>query len=304
VGKQLQDYVYDLAVQNGYEKHERFPVLDAAWPIIAAALPCFLTGPNDRLQEVCRALFRPCHFMGRYDELVALYTKAESRAQADGDFWNAGWRAYQAGWVLLQLRQSAKVLAAADRADTHWIKASQAGPRERAVAITLRGSGHKLANNSPAAIAALREAVELQRTLNPQSTDVATALNSLADAERLSGDGASAESHYSEARQISLRLDNQMGVSVATGNLAELALNRRQWSEAEVFASEALVVAEEIAVEQLIASHSRRLATALFRQGKWDEAVQHAQRAVEIFTRLRLPEREEARVVLDKCMRN
>jgi tetratricopeptide (TPR) repeat protein len=304
VGKRLQDHVYNLAVQNGYEKHDRFPVLGAAWPIIAAALPCLLIGSNERLQEVCRALFFPCHYMGRYDELVALNTRAESRAQADGDFWNAGWRAYQAGWVLLQLRHPAKVLAAADRADAHWIKATQAGPRERAVAITLRGSGHKLANDSPAAIAALREAVELLRTLNPASADVATALNSLADAERLSGDGASAECDYREARRISLLLDNQMGVSVATGNLAELALNRSQWPNAEILSREALLVAEKIAVEQLIASHSRRLAMALLRQDKRDEAIEHAQRAVEIFKLLRLPEVAEARIVRDECIRD
>ena len=303
IGKRLQDYVYDLAVQNGYDKRDRYPVLGAAWPTIVAALPGFLTGPNDRLQEVCRALFFPCHHMGRYDELVALNTKAESRALLDGDFWNAGWRAYQLGWVFLQLRQPKKVLAAADRADEHWIKAPQAGARERAIAIALRGSGHKLANDSPAAIAALRAAVELLRTLNPQSADVATALNSLADAERLSGNGASAESDYREALRISQHLDDQMGVSVATGNLAELELNRQRWPEAEVFARGALVVAEKIAVEQLIASHSRRLATALLRQGKRDEAIKRAQRAVEIFTQLRLPELAEARFVRDECQK-
>ena len=43
-----------LVVENGYENYDRFSVLDAAWPTVAAALPLFLAGPNDQLQTHMR----------------------------------------------------------------------------------------------------------------------------------------------------------------------------------------------------------------------------------------------------------
>ena len=72
----------------------------------------------------------------------------------------AGWRAYQAGWIYYLRGQSAEVLACVDHAENHWRKA-QAGGRELAIAIHLRGNAHKLAKDNTAAIAAHREAVEL-----------------------------------------------------------------------------------------------------------------------------------------------
>ncbi len=92
---------------------------------------------------------------------------AEGRAVAASDFWNAGWRAYQAGWIHYLRGQSAEVLACADRAEAHW---GGAGWRPRAgFAIRLRGMGHELAKDYAAAIAAYREAVELWRTWSPKA---------------------------------------------------------------------------------------------------------------------------------------
>src|SRR5215213_7972902 len=96
-GDQLEEYAFALIVENGYKGYDNFPVLDAAWPIVAAALPLFLTGPNDRLQIVCDASLRFLEFTGRWDEWVALARDAEPKAVATKDFWNAGWRAYHAG---------------------------------------------------------------------------------------------------------------------------------------------------------------------------------------------------------------
>jgi hypothetical protein len=55
-GNRLEEYAYALIVENGYENYDRFPVLDAAWPRVSAAIPLFLAGPNPRLQTVCGAL--------------------------------------------------------------------------------------------------------------------------------------------------------------------------------------------------------------------------------------------------------
>jgi hypothetical protein len=65
-GSRLEQRAYALIVENGYDKHDRFPVLDAAWPTVAPALPLFLAGPNERLQTVCNALANFLHFTGRW----------------------------------------------------------------------------------------------------------------------------------------------------------------------------------------------------------------------------------------------
>jgi tetratricopeptide (TPR) repeat protein len=300
MGDRLEKQVYALVMENGYEKYDRFPVLNAAWPSIAAALPRFLTGEDKRLQTVCGALFQPCNFSGRYDESLSLNKDGESHAMESGDFCSAGWRALQIGWVHYLRGQSDEVLDCADRAEAHWRNA-KAGAHEQATAIRLRGVGHQLAKDYPAAIAAYREAVALWRNSGRESTEVATGLSDLADVEMIDRQFAAAERDYREALRIDRIACNHEGVATVIGNLAELALMRDDWPGAEALAREALSLTEKIGRQQLIASNSRRLAHALMRQGKKAEALPHARRAVEIYQKLGSPDIAVAQRTLAEC---
>ncbi|HJQ32016.1 MAG TPA: DUF4062 domain-containing protein [Pyrinomonadaceae bacterium] len=300
IGNRLEKRAYALIVENGYRKFDNFPVLDAAWPTLTAALPRFLAGPNDQLQTMCDTFRDFLDFTGRWDEWLALSQDAEARAMAAKDFSGAGKRAYDTGWVHYLRGQSAEVLTCANRAEVHWREA-QAGARERAIAISLRGIGHELAGDYPAAIAAYREAVELNRTLNPESDDVASSLDSLATAESYYGDLDAAERDYREALRISEATGNREGVAVRTGNLAALAIDRKDWARAEALAYDGLHLAENIGRKELIASNCHRIAVVLAQQGRKSEALPHARRAVEIFTALRHPELKMARRILAEC---
>lgn len=299
-GDRLTDRVYALALENGYEKHERFPVLEAEWPTIAAALPIFLAGPNDRLQRLCGALTSFLNFSGRWDEWLALSEQAEARAIAAKDWGEAGWRALEAGHMCYLRGQAAEVLRWADRAAEHW-EIARAGARERSIAIRLRGSGQESAKDYPAAIAAYQEALALRRALDPESVDVASVLNSLAGAEREAGDYAAAQRDYGEALRIARKIGNSDGVATCIGNLAELALDQEQWPEAERQARKALALAEKLGRMDLVGSDCWRIATAVLRQGRAAEALPFARRAVEIMTKLRTTDLDEVQEILAEC---
>ncbi len=299
-GDRIERNVYALVTETGHLKSDHFSLLDAAWPKIAAALPRFVAGPNDRLQKINDALSEFLNFTGRWDEWLALSRDAESCAIVAKDFLNAGWRAVHVGWVYHLLGQSTEVLAAADRADAHWQKA-QVGVRERAIAIRLRGIGYKLNKDYKAAIAAHQDAVKLWSTLSQESDDVAIGLNALAGAEHCAGYLNAAERDYREALRIARVIDDREGLAIYTGNLAELELDRGNWVQAEVLAREALRLSEQLGRLELIGLDTMHLAMALVRHGKKFEALPHAERSVKILTQLNLADRAKAIKILNEC---
>lgn len=298
-GERLTDGVYALALENGYRQYKRFPALEDGWPKIASALPFFLQGDNTRLQKLCSSLRFFLNYSGRWDERLSLSLQAEERAVAAKEVHSAGWRAYDAGRVYYMRGQAAEVLACADRARSYWATSST---RAKAIAIRLRGLGHHLEKDYPAAIAAFREALILHRTVETESDDVVIALNSLAEVESLSGDYAASEQDHREALRIAQKVGYREGESFVTGDLAELALGRGDWTTAETLAQIALSVATEIGRQELIARNSRRLAQALIRQNRKSEGLPYAQHAVEIYTQLRSPDLEEAQAVLKESV--
>ena len=299
-GNRLEKRAFALIVENGFQKHDRFRVLDAAWPTVAPALPLFVAGTNPRLQTICDALQHFLNFTGRWDEWLALSLQAETKAVAAGDHDSAGGRAYHAGWVNSLRQQGDAVLACARRASAHWTTA-QAGVREQSIALRLRGLGHELKQDYHAALADARQAVELRRSLAAESEDAAIGLNDVAGIEQQMGDFPAAERDYREALRIARAVGYAEGVAYIIGNLAALALNREDWPEAEKLAREALPLSEKVGRKQIIAEDHRRLAKALVRQGKREEALPHAQEAVARYTLLGSPDLAKAQAILHEC---
>jgi tetratricopeptide (TPR) repeat protein len=300
-GERLASQAYTLALENGYDEYARFPALEAAWPQVAAALPVLIAGDNLRLQTVCVALNNFISFSGRWDDKIFLSTQAETRAVSAGDPKSAGWRAISAGLCHYLRGQSAEALVCADRAAAHW-QATRVGAAERAEALRLHGLGHRLAKDFPSAITAHRKALDLWRSESPRSSRVASGLHDLARVLREAGQLNEAETYDRQALAIDKASSDLEGIAFCTGSLAELALDREKWAEAERLSREALKLAEEINHNYLIAFDCWKLAKALARQGRGSEGRCHAERAVAIFTELRSPELIEAQAALAECL--
>lgn len=299
-GNRLTAQVHTLVLENGGEKYDRFPVLDATWPTVAAALPLFVAGGNEALRDVWVALGKFLDFTGRWDERLLLNQKAEAYAVAAGDLHQAGWAAYFAGYIHGFRREADMVLACGDRAAAYW-RSSQDHVLAGTNATILRAKGHVLKGNHPDAIAAYEDALETERLVSAESVRVAVMLNSLAGARVDTDDLAGAERDYREALRVATVNSHVEMMAGIPGNLAELALRQDSYGEAELLARKALELSQSLGRQQLISANARRLASALLQQRKPTEALPYAWRAVEIATRLRLPTEEISREVLAMC---
>jgi tetratricopeptide (TPR) repeat protein len=226
-GERLSEHVSAMVLENGFSDYARFPVLESAWPQIAAALPVLLKGENRRLQIVCTALTRFLEYSGRWDDRITLCTAAETKAVHNRDFRNAGQRAYEVGWCYVLRGQGTEVLTWAERAAAHWEK-GRAGSRELAKALYLRGLSYRLSMNFEAATTDFCESLALLRTLTETGNNVAVTLVGIADVLRRSGSYDDAETHYREALAIAKSLDDAEGVASCTGSLAQLGLVKQQ----------------------------------------------------------------------------
>jgi hypothetical protein len=99
-----------------------------------------------------------------------LYDKPKRAPSTTDDKENAGWRACRAGGFYISATNPPKCWRAPPAPPNIG---RIAHPRNKAFAIQLRGLGHELNKDYPAAIAAYREVVEISRSISPESNDVA-----------------------------------------------------------------------------------------------------------------------------------
>ena len=287
-----------LQRSGGFENLTGFPILEARWPVIAAALPIFQAGANARLQEVCSRLYTFLNFSGRWDEKLLLDAEGEKRAVEANDFLNAGWRVYGMSFIFRERNQTQGLLECVRRVNLYW--AGLEGP-ERAYALRLNGYAAIAVEDNAAAVETFRASLALQRKIDPVGADISLALNSVASAEMNAGDFEAAEAHYREGYQLARQMGHSKNQAFLGCNLARLAARQEKWPLAEEMAREGFVLLESVHVEDLFARNCLTLAQALARQDRPSEGLAYAKRAVEIYTRLRSSKIVQAQAVLKEC---
>jgi tetratricopeptide (TPR) repeat protein len=303
-GKWLEMRAYALIVENGFRRHDRFPIIDAAWPNVAPALPLFLAGLNDRLQIVCDALTLFLEFSGRWDELISLCKQSEAKAKAVGDYENAAWRANSVARVHEFREEGDAVLACADRIESYTEKLTNTNTRVGWIATHLRGIGYDLKKEYASAIIFHRKLLEFVRSLSIEGEDLAIAICAVANAEWKTDDFEGAARDYREALRVARAVGFKVGIASYTGKLADVALENEDWSNAECLLLESLPLAEDLGIQPLIADDCCRLAIAMLRQGKEkNKCLQYAKRAVDIFTEIKSINLKVAKAILIECER-
>ena len=313
--KNLAQYAFRIAMEFGGRRNfHGVIVLAEEWPAISASLPYFIRNDNNKLQILCEALDYFLRFSGLWDEWLWLNQQSELVALANEDYDNAGMRAYKVGLIHGYRGEGAEVLRYAKRAENNWKEAyltAESYGVEKPFVNYLRGIGYKLEKDFSKAVDAINSSLSIWKTLAPEGIEVARALNTLGEIQVEMGEIANSSQYYSdaeknisEALRIAERTDDKEGKVIYTGNLARLALEYKEWVKAEILASEALKLAEEIGQQDEIARENFLLATAYLQLGYGgNRGLAASRKAVEIYTRLRHKDLPEAESLLKQWRR-
>ena len=301
---QLSKYVFNIANKYGGQlNYDGISTLAAEWPAISVSLPFFVKEENNDLQSLCDLLDLFLRSSGLWEEWLWLNQQAEIKALGVGDNHSAGNRAYKCGLIYGYRGQAQKVLEYIDRAKSHWTegKLPHTPFVEQPFVDYLRGVLCILEKNYEEAIHSIENALTTWKMTKPEGIEVATALNSLAEAQMEYGNTKDSEASFNEAILLAKNINYKEGTAIFTGNLAELALRQNELSKAEDLAMDALKKAREIEQQDEIAKANYRLARALLLQGRSKQALPYAQRAIEVFVRLRHKDLPKAQELFLQC---
>ena len=185
-GDRLADRAYALALEHGYEEYDRFPTLEAEWPTLAAALPRFVQGENERLQTRVMRSTVSWNFPGGGMTGCGSASR-QKRRRWPRMIWitRAGARTGRAGCIIYAGKPPkpwpAPTAPRPTGAQPKPGRGNRPSPSACAVSATITGGLRCRHCRFPASAGTLAYA-------RPGKHDVAIVLNDLAGAEQLSGD--------------------------------------------------------------------------------------------------------------------
>jgi tetratricopeptide (TPR) repeat protein len=210
--------------------------------------------------------------------------RAEKLSRAEGRGQSA--RVELARALNLQSQSSSRLgdarsaMMLADRALSLVDEMGDAGRRVRAECLKSLGMAYHMLGRFDQAEEFKAQALELFREMGDRRS-VGNLLNSLGETARLSGDYAAAFERYQEALAIAREIGNRNGEILYFSNLGGTRVGLGQYAEAEADLRQTIEMGEAAGFVGL-SENFRFLAEALVGQGRLEEAMLAARRALDL----------------------
>jgi serine/threonine protein kinase/predicted ATPase len=210
--------------------------------------------------------------------------RAEKLSRAEGR--GAGARVELARALNLQSQASSRLgdarsaMMLADRALSLVDEMGDAGRRVRADCLKSLGMAYHMLGRFEQAEEFKAQALQLFREMGDRRS-VGNLLNSLGETTRLSGDYQAAFNRYQEALAIAREIGNRNGEILYFSNLGGTRVGLGQYAEAEADLRQTIEMGETAGYVGL-SENFRFLAEALVGQGRLEEAMAAARRALEL----------------------
>jgi tetratricopeptide (TPR) repeat protein len=285
----MADWSVELLDEFGRERFETFGMLDENWDLISAALPTLLELPNDELQQVYSISRQYLGFTGRWDERRALSVATESLAIAEGDYRLANWRAYDIGMIHYRRGEGLAAIDVSVRMEDHARHIEPDSREAMALAFRVRGLARRQLGELTEARDIGIESVRLFEQLG-RSKDYACALNAVGVTFRLMGEPEQSYDYSRLALEVAQEVGSREYEADYLGNLADLVIDRAEWTEARRQVQHALALSLDIGRVELIARNELRLARVEAGDGRLKEARTLATSALERYASLGMPQ--------------
>jgi tetratricopeptide (TPR) repeat protein len=230
-----------------------------------------------------RALNVFLRYRGYWDERVRLGELAYDAAKALQDWPNAGWSAYETGWIYYLRGEVERAQSWFNRM-LRVIELSEVQGGQT-VAPYLRGLSAYHAGKSAEAERLWTEALKLSRE-SAQTEEEMIVLHDLGNvAWRLKKDGQ-AEDYYHQSLAIAEQIDDKEHQAVCFGSLGKIATKRSRPAEARPFYQRQLELAQALGRQDLVAKAQAGYARALEAERDYSAALRRAEEALNISERL------------------
>ncbi len=295
--RQALRYWVDYAQKYGgrSQNYKTFDKLEAEWQNLEGVANTLreLSGIPGSLQDreaaqmlidLQRALRNFLNFRGYWDERIRLSEWCYQVAEALGKWSYAGWGAYDVAWVHYLRGETDRAATWTDRMAVAMEKGGSR--RDRATVSHFQGLIAEQRGNYEEAERYHQEALAAYRELG-QEQDEANILNNLGSVTYKQGQYDRAENYYQQSLAIYEKLENKEYSATVYGNLGLLALDRDRPQEARTLYERELTLAQEVGRQNLVADAQLGLARVLEREGRYSEALELAQQALQIYEPLR-----------------
>jgi tetratricopeptide (TPR) repeat protein len=249
------------------------------------------------LIDLENALYQFLWFRGYWDERVRLGEWVYQAGKALSQWSDAGRGAYNVAWI--HYYRAETELAASWAARMAEVMERGGNRRDKGFAIQLQGLIAEQRQDYVEAERLYQDALAIYRELGKEA-DEGIALNTLGNVARSQGHYDRAESYYKQALAIAEKLGNKEYQATWCGNLGLLALNRNRPTEARPWYERQLALAQEVGRQDEVARAQAGLAEVLEEEGRYAEALDLAQAALEIRERLRDKELEFSRQLVKR----